>query len=306
MSAQRQAYWLAISSFLIWGFFSVPLRFLQGYEAGAILWFRVLFAFFILIALIFQFKQAALSDLRHTFALLSFRRRIRFVGLTLLGGLLLISNWLIFIYVVNAVNIKTASFSYLICPVMTAILGFIILKETMTTWQWIAVGICVLSCVLLGIESVAELGYSLVIGLTYAFYLISQRKNQQLDKLLVLCLQLTLAMLVLVPLYDKFVTSTPTTPYFYAMVLLISVVFTVLPLYLNLLALKQLSSASLGILMYLNPTVNFILAVAFFGEPVSFIQAIGYGLIFVALVLFNWQTLFTKSATTPMPAKKVA
>jgi chloramphenicol-sensitive protein RarD len=58
--------------------------------------------------------------------------------------------------------------------------------------------------------------------------------------------------------------------------------------------------------MYLNPTVNFVLAVAFFGEPVSFIQGIGYGLIFVALILFNWQTLFVKSATTPMPAKKVA
>ncbi len=74
------------------------------------------------------------------------------IGLTLFGGVLLTVNWLTFIYIVNNINIKTASFSYLLCPVVTAVLGYVLLREKLTVLQWCAVGICGISCLIMGLH----------------------------------------------------------------------------------------------------------------------------------------------------------
>ncbi|MFM7430580.1 MAG: EamA family transporter [Flammeovirgaceae bacterium] len=113
--------------------------------------------------------------------------------LTLLGGVLLTINWLVFIYVVNAVNVKTASFSYLICPVVTAGLGYVLLQEKLVTIQWLSLLLCAISCVLMGIGNIQELWYSLLIAFSYALYLISQRKNQGFNRLIVLAVQVGFA-----------------------------------------------------------------------------------------------------------------
>src|SRR5690606_1469426 len=133
---------------VIWGFLSIPLRSLTAFSAGEILYFRIAFSLVVLILIIALFrKQSLRNDLR---LLLSFApaRRWGIISLTLIGGALLTVNWLTFIYIVNHINVKTASFSYLICPVITAVLGYLMLAERMTRVQWIAVLLCALSCVL--------------------------------------------------------------------------------------------------------------------------------------------------------------
>jgi chloramphenicol-sensitive protein RarD len=71
------------------------------------------------------------------------------------------------------------------------------------------------------------------------------------------------------------------------MILMIAVVFTVFPLFLNLYALNKINSATIGILMYLNPIFNFSVAFLVFHETVNVLQIVGYSIIVVALVLFN-------------------
>jgi chloramphenicol-sensitive protein RarD len=119
----QKHYAAGVAAFVIWGFFSIPLRALQAYPAGEILYFRILFSAVVLLILIFLFKK---KDVRHDwsfFSALPLRKKRTVVLLTLSGGALLTVNWLTFIYIVNGINIKTASFSYLICPVITAVLG---------------------------------------------------------------------------------------------------------------------------------------------------------------------------------------
>ena len=79
---------------------------------------------------------------------LSSRDQRTTLALTFGGAILLTINWLTFIYVVNHVNVKSASFAYLICPVITAVLGFVLIKEknidvTMDC-RWI---VCIQLCV---------------------------------------------------------------------------------------------------------------------------------------------------------------
>lgn len=206
------------------------------------------------------------------------------------GGGLLIINWLTFIYIVNHINIKTASFSYMICPVMTAVLGYFLLKEKLTDLQWLAVGLGALSCVLMGISSALELGYSFLTALAYALYIVSQRKNQGFDRLIILGIQVLFSFLILNLFYASLIQEIPATMEFYTIILFIAIVFTVLPMFLSLYALNKISSATIGILLYLHPIFNFTVAFLVFKEKVSLMQLVGYSIIVIALVLFNYPT----------------
>jgi chloramphenicol-sensitive protein RarD len=283
----KKHYIAAVSAFVIWGFFAIPLRALKDYGAGEILYFRILFSLVTLAVIIFGFRRKQFLLDRDLFFSLEQTKRWSVILLTLAGGALLTINWLTFIYIVNNINIKTASFSYLICPVMTAVLGYVLIKEKLSVQQWVAVGLCALSCVLMGMSSALELGYSVLTAFTYALYLISQRKNQGFDRIIVLGIQVLFAFLILCVFYGSLVDSIPQAGNFYWIIAIIAVLFTVLPLFLNLFALNRINSATIGILMYLNPVFNFTIAFVYFDEKVNTLQIIGYGAIVGALVIFN-------------------
>lgn len=287
----QKHYAAAITAFVVWGFFSLPLRALKEYSAGEILYFRIVCSVLILLAILLIFRKAKLKQDFVLFKSFAAKQRTQFIGLTLGGAILLIFNWLIFIYVINHINIKTASFSYFICPVLTAVLANFILKERLTSLQWIAVMFCVASCVLLGLNSVTELGYSFAVAISYALYLVSQRKNYGFDRLTVLAVQMIFALSVLSIAYPLLVEAAPDSAFFYSMITIVAGIFTVLPLFLNLFALNRLNSATVGILLYINPLMNFVIAFVVFHETVTQLQVIGYIIILIALVIFNYPNL---------------
>jgi chloramphenicol-sensitive protein RarD len=242
----------------------------------------------ILAIIIFGFKRNELKKDIGTLKALPSSRRRNVILLTLAGGALLTVNWLTFIHIVNHINIKTASFSYLVCPVITAVLGSFIIKEKMDVQQWIAVSLCAFSCALIGISSLIELAFSVLTAFTYALYLITQRKNQGFDRMIVLGIQVTFSLLILTVFVGNLISEVPSEGKFYGLILLIAVLFTVIPLFLNLFALNKINSATIGILMYINPLINFTLAFVVFGEQMNGLQLTGYAIIAVALVLFNY------------------
>jgi chloramphenicol-sensitive protein RarD len=287
----QKHYAAAVSAFVIWGFFPLLLRKLVEYSSGEILYFRILFSSLVLLIVIFGFKRKDLQAQRAFFNSLDSKKKWGTVVLTLVGGALLTINWLTFIYIVNNVNIKTASFSYLICPVITAILGYLLLKEKMTVLQWIAVAFCAISCVLMGYNSALELGYSFLTAVTYALYLITQRRNQGFDRMIMLGFQVLFSFLLLNAIFPYLIHKVPTDLNFYLIITVIAIVFTVFPLFLNLFALNKINSATIGILMYINPLINYSIAFIVFKEDINVIQLVGYSIIFVALILFNYPNL---------------
>ena len=299
----QKHYVAGISAFVIWGFFSIPLRALQNFTAGEILYFRILFSALTLLLIILTFKR---QDIRHEWrVLVSLPRQKKntAIWLTLAGGALLCVNWLTFIYVVNSINVKTASFAYLICPVITAVLGYVVINEKLTVQQWCAVGLCAISCVLIGISSALELGYSFLTAFTYALYLITQRKNQGFDRIITLCVQVLFSFFLLNLVFGYLVESIPASQTFYGVIIIVAVLFTVIPLFLNLFALNRINSATIGILMYINPIFNFTIAFLVFKERINFLQVIGYSIIILALVLFNYQNF--RKIQTAVSAKRI-
>ncbi|MCX2741319.1 EamA family transporter [Pontibacter anaerobius] len=281
-------YAAGLAAFIIWGFIPFPLKALADYPSGQILYFRVALSvgLLLVISLLFRRKQlrATLEQVKSS----SPRESRLFMLFTFLGGVLLTTNWLTFIYVVNHIDIQTGSFSYLLCPILTAVLGFLLLKEELRPNQWLAIALSALSCALVGSGEITSLLFSLLIALSYAFYLISQRLLKAYDKIVLLKLQLILAFIFIGPFYTFFTGgNAQLDTHFFVQVGLLSAGFTVLPLFLNLFALKELTSGTIGILMYINPILNFVMAFLYFGEETTGTKIAAYLIIFISVIIYN-------------------
>ena len=277
----------ALSAFIIWGFFSLALKPLTDYASLDILFFRVFIATAFLLGINLFFRKSVVIEAKKTFKELSKKKQKSAVIMTIVGGLLLVLNWFLFIYAVNHVSLQSASFAYIICPILTTVLAFILLKERIDVWQWTAVGLCVISCIILSYGNFKDLIYSVIIALSFGLYLVSQRKNSNFDKFLILTVQMVISSAILLPFYPSYGGAVPTEFLFYSLLLIIVIVFTIIPLFLNLYALKGLNSSTVGILMYTNPLIHFFLAIFYFKESVSVAQIISYSLILISIVVFN-------------------
>lgn len=285
----------ALTSFFIWGFFSLALKPLHDYPSLDILFYRVFYATALLLVINLFFRKDKLKKDFQVFKTFEKTDKRKTVALTVLGGFLLTFNWFLFMYAVNHVSLQSASFAYLICPIITTILAYFILKENLSKWQWFSVLLCIVSCGILSYGHVQDLIYSLVIATTFALYLISQRKNNQFDRFVVLTVQMVIASIVLLPFFPIYKGGTPSEALFYILMIVIVVLFTIIPLFLNLFALKGMNSSTVGILMYTNPLINFLLAIFYFREEINTAQMIAYSLILMSIVIFNEKILFKKS-----------
>lgn len=299
-------YLAAFFAFFIWGFFSLALKPLHHYPSLDIMFYRVFFSVVLMVLINLVFRGKVLRKNWIHFSKMPQEQKRRTVVLTLGGALFLASNWFVFIFVMNHVSVKAASLAYLICPILTTVIAFYTLKETLSKGQWIAVMISILGCVLLSLNHFEDIFFSLVVAATYAFYLVSQRKNSELDKFLVLTIQLLFTALILLPFYPKYSGTIPTEPLFYGCLLIIVVFFTIIPLFLNLYALKGINSSTVGIMIYINPIINFLLAIFYYNEQVSVLQLCSYFLILVSIVVFNAKLIFSKNQKAAPSQRNVA
>lgn len=281
----------AFIAFVLWGFFSLALKPIAYVPSFDILFYRIIFSAIIIISFTLLFRRKIfLKDLR-LFKNLPTKERKKGIYLTLIGGILLGINWFLFIYVVNQINVQSASFAYLVCPIITTFLATIILKERLKKSQWIAVLISFIGCLLCFISNPNNLFFALIIAFTYAFYLISQRSNSYFDKLNVLTIQIILIFILSLPYYFVNGFSIPANPTFYMYILAIATLFTLVPLYMNLYALKGARASNVGIMLYINPLIAFALAIFYYKEYINTLQIVSYFLILLAVFIFNYRIL---------------
>ena len=285
-------YYIAvITAFTIWGFFSVVLKSLDAFSAFDILTYRTLGSLAIMLFVSLLLRPKALKSNIKTFKGLGTSVRKRIIIVNILSGLFLALNWYIYIYVMNNVSVSATSLAYLICPILTMVLAYLILKEKLFKLQWVAVMLSGTACLLLSLGNITDLFYSMIIALSYALYLVLQRKNHEIDRFLVLTFQVFFAVIFLLPFIVTYDSPNDKTPFFYSMLVLIAVVFTIIPMYLNIYALKGLNSAVVGVFIYLNPLINFGFAIFYFKEKVSLLEALCYLLILISIIVFNFSVI---------------
>ncbi|KIO74973.1 permease [Pedobacter lusitanus] len=292
MSASNVRYLLAgFIPFVIWGCFAIPLRNIKGFPSEEILYYRIFTSVVLIWAAILLFRKKQLkADIVYVKSI-SKTQKITYIWQILLATVFLTLNWYTFIYAVNNVSLTSAAFAYMVCPLLTAFGGFIILKEELSAVKLVSLAVALVSVVFLATGSLRDVLWSVIIAAFYAGYLVIQRKMQGIDKLNVLAVQFLVACLILLPFYFYQFNGIPQSGWFWMNIVIIAAVFTIIPLFLSLYSLIGIPSSTLGILIYINPIIAFAIAVFYFGEAINTNQLYAYLLLLFSVILFNWSLI---------------
>ncbi|MFC7348914.1 EamA family transporter [Chryseobacterium zhengzhouense] len=285
-------YLAAIFAFATWGTFSLVLKPLHNYASLDILFYRVFSCTIIMSLVTVLFRRVKLKENLKYFRNFSSKNKKKTIALNILSSILLTGNWFSFIYVMNHISVRATSVAYLVCPIITTILAYFILREKLTKLQWLSVFLSGLGCVLLSYSNLLDMVYSSIIGSTYACYLIIQSANSKFDKFLVLNFHMILASLILLPFFPTYSGPVPVDFSFYLYVEIIAVMYTIVPLLLNLYALSGIASSKVGMILNINPIIAFILAGVVFHEALGGLQIVSYSIIFLAVIVFNAKEIF--------------
>ncbi|KQT21486.1 permease [Chryseobacterium sp. Leaf404] len=285
-------YLAAITAFSLWGTFSLVLKPLHSYPSLDILFYRVFSCAVIMTVVTVLFRKVKLRDNLNYFKNLIPKDQRKIIGLNILSSILLTGNWFSFIYVMNHISVRATSVAYLVCPIITTILAFFILREKLSKLQWISVFLSAVGCILLSYANLLDMVYSSLIGSTYACYLIIQSTNSKFDKFLVLNFHMILSALILLPFFPTYSGPVPADFTFYFYIEIIAVMYTIVPLLLNLYALSGIASSKVGMILNINPIIAFILAGAVYNEALGGLQIVSYSIIFLAVIVFNGKEIF--------------
>jgi chloramphenicol-sensitive protein RarD len=271
----------------IWGFFSIPLRSLRGYASEDILSFRILVSMLVLLLVQILVNRKRVKKDWQTFRALPRKEARNWIWISLMASILITANWYSFIFVINQVNIQSGAFAYIVCPLLTALAAYLILKEKITTLQKWALVLALFAVILLSTRYFHDVLWSIFVAIWYALYLVIQKISPPIEKGIFLTVQLVISFLFILPYFFLSKPHFPSDFNFWLVILLIAVVFTIIPLYLSLFSLESISSTTMGIILYFNPLVSFCVAIFYFHESVNFFKMTAYFMVLLAVILFN-------------------
>ena len=238
------------------------------------------------------------TALRHPKTLLSF----------VASALLLSANWITYIWAVSNGHVVDSSLGYFITPLVNVALGYGLLGERPRRAQWLALGIAAAGVIWLTVAAGKLPWIGLVLGLTFGAYGL-------LRKIAVLgALEgLTFETMILAPLavaamawwWGGGPTSFPAPDIGTNLWLLGLGPATTLPLLLFAFAARRISLTTLGLMQYLGPSIQFLLGLFLFGEPLTPNRLIGFALIWTALAIYTTDGIRTHRkaiAVTSPPA----
>lgn len=271
---------LGLGAYGLWGVLPVYFKLLPGVSAFLIVAHRVLWSLPFL---------ALLLTIGHGWpkiaAILKDRRTLRILGVsTILIGI----NWMLYTYAVTGGHILAASFGYYLNPLANILLGRFVLKEKLSRLQWTAVAIAAAGVSVLALGALDQLWISLTLCVTFALYGLL-RKVVAADSLSGLAVETTLiapfAIAYIVYLIATGLPVIAPTDFENGLLLFAGIASTT-PLLLFAGAARRLLYSTLGMIQFLAPTLQFLLAVLFYGEAFTTAHAIAFGAIWVAIACY--------------------
>ena len=211
----------------------------------------------------------------------------RTVGVLILTALLIGGNWLLYVYAVNSGHLLAASFGYYLNPLANVLLGRFVLNERLSARQWTAVAIAAAGISVLAAGALAQLWISLTLCGTFALYGLL-RKVVAADAITGLAIEtMILFPLALLWLAWRHSVGAPVMGGTNALagLLLLAGIVSMTPLLLFTAASKRLQYSTLGMLQFIAPTLQFLIAMAY-GEPLKAAHLIAFPAIWVALALY--------------------
>ncbi|MBX3195563.1 MAG: EamA family transporter RarD [Schumannella sp.] len=275
----------AIAAYVLWGL--LPLYFVLLAPTGP--WEVV--ALRILLAL--GFCALLLTVTRAWRPFLALARKRRVLGAMTLAGALIYVNWQVYVVAVLGGHVVEGSLGYFINPIVTVLLGVVFLRERLRPAQWVAVAVSALAILVItiGYGSVPWIG--LVLAFSFGIYgYIKKRVGDEVDAVSGLTLETAVlapvAIVVLVVVATAgggIVTGTAGTPHL--LLSLCAGALTAIPLLLFAAGARRLPLVYIGLTQYFAPVIQFLIGVVVLHEAMPTERWIGFGLVWVALVVLT-------------------
>ena len=302
MTEARKGVLAMVATATIWGLSSIYYKALAQVPPLEVLSHRTLWsALFFGILIVVQRRGA---EMRAALA------NPRYVAMLAVSSATIAGNWFLFIYAVQTGHALQSSLGYYIFPLLAVALGYLVLGERFTRLQSAAIGLAAAAVVLLTYGLGAPPWTALAIAGTFGAYGLVKNRLP-LGPVISVCLEtLILAPLALVWLWGVHTgawTGIGGRPGGYfgrdfatSAMLAFSGILTGGPLILFSYAARRIPYATLGLVQYLNPTLQFFVAVLVFGEPFTFWHGVTFAMIWTALALYSSESLRQeRSAVSP-------
>ncbi len=278
----------AFAAYFLWGF--LPLYFLALAPTGP---FEIV-AWRIILSLVFC---AFLLTVTRTWPkLVAILRNRRLVGWTMIAGALIYVNWQVYLIGTLTGHVVETSLGYFINPIVTVLLGVIILRERLRLAQWIAIGIAAAAVLVIVLGYGSFPWIALTLAFTFGFYgLVKKQIGPSVDAISGLTLEslwltpVAIVQLVVVALTTG-LTMGQSTP-LHTVLLLLAGVATAVPLLFFAAGARRAPLTLMGILQFIAPILQFLIGVWILGEPMSLERWIGFGLVWVALIILTTDSL---------------
>ncbi len=279
----------AALAYILWGLFPLYIKQIQQVPALEIVLHRSAWSLAVVLGLLLVLRRFAWLG--------PVLRQPRTLALFGFSALLLAGNWLLYVWAVNAGRVLDASLGYFINPLVNVLLGFAVLHERPRPLQWAAVALAALGVLWLALGVGHVPWISLVLAASFGLYGLL-RKTASLGAVEGLALEtlllapLAVGGLVWLALQDQGHFGQP--PWSDSLWLLLAGPFTAVPLLLFASAARRVSLATLGLMQYVSPSIQFFLGVFLYQEPFNTGRGIGFLLIWTALAIYSaesWRAL---------------
>ena len=288
MPDERRGLLLGASAFGLWGLFPLYWPLLEPTGAGEILAHRILWSLVLTLGLLTAFRRAP------AFRALWAERRVR---LLMSGAACVIAvNWFTYIWGVNHGHVVETSLGYYVNPLVTVLMGVLLLGERLSRWQWVALSVAFAAVIVLSLQLGRPPWISLILAFSFGTYGLL-KKQAAVGPVEGLAYET----LVLAPVALGYVAwlsfAGQATAWSHGAdhvaLLATTGLVTAAPLLCFAAAANRMSLTTLGLLQYLAPTLQFLLGVFLFDEAMTPVRWIGFSLVWLALLIFTLDSIST-------------
>lgn len=279
----------ALAAYGLWGF--MPIYFLVLSPAGPfeIVAWRVLFSVIFCALIILVLRRWGTVG-----RLLRDRRTMLMLGL---AGVLVFLNWQVYVIAVMSERVNEAALGYFINPIVTILLGVVVLRERLRPVQWIVVAISVVAVIVLAVNYGDFPWISLALAFSFGLYgLVKKRVGPRVDALTGLAVETAwLTPIAIVQL--GFVAATSGVVFGTAgaantLLLAAAGIVTSVPLLLFAAAARRLPLVIIGFVQYLTPILQFLIGTFILHEAMPLERWVGFSLVWFALAVLSIDMVF--------------
>ena len=273
--------WYVGLSYVLWGFFPIYWKALAAFSALQLICHRIVWSFLMLLVMMARTREFdALWNAMHS---------PRVVIIYAVAALAIAGNWLVFVWAVSINQIVQISLGYFINPLLSVVLGMIVFHERLRPLQWVSVTLAAAGVAYLTVAAATVQWIALFLAVSFGTYGL-MKKLAPLGPVAGLTFE-TGILFVPAAIYLIVEELAGRGAFMHAgllpnVLMLGAGPVTTLPLLMFAAGVRRIPLSLVGMLQYVNPTLQISIGVLLYKEPFTRIQLIGFGLVWVALALF--------------------